>query len=63
MKNNSRPDYIFRNGDTVCVGFKTYQVLNGEMIRVMDFIPVDGQEHHYIKPGELFTYQVRSDDK
>jgi len=57
-KVDSKPDYHFKNGDKVCIGFKIFQVLDGQLRQVMDFIDVDGQETYYIQPGKSFTYVV-----
>lgn len=51
-------DYIFNNGDKVCIGFKIFQVLDGQLRQVMDFIDIDGQKTFYIEPGKSFTYMV-----
>jgi hypothetical protein len=53
-----KPDYTFKNGDTVAIGFDSYQVINGTLKKVIDYVPIEGQEHHYIKPGFMFTYKV-----
>lgn len=54
------PDYSFKNGDKVIIGFKIFQVLDNELKHVADFIEVEGQETHYIQPGITFTYEVKS---
>jgi hypothetical protein len=51
-------DYVFKNGDKVCIGFKIFQVIDGQLRQVMDFIDIDGQETFYIEPGKSFTYMV-----
>lgn len=55
---DSKPDYQFKNGDKVCIGFHIFQVLDGQLRRVMDFIDVEGQKTYYIEPGKSFTYVV-----
>ena len=56
------PDYLFRDGDKVCVGLRTYQCINGELKEVMGFAPTssgDVSRTFYIAPGKPFTYQIK----
>ena len=57
-----KPDYIFKNGDKVYIGFNIYQVLNDKLRRVMDFIDVEGQETFYIEPDMSFTYGIEENE-
>jgi hypothetical protein len=63
MADNSKPikpDYTFRNGDKIIIGFTCMQVLDGELKKVLDWYEPSGQTY-YIKPGTTFTYQIVKD--
>ena len=55
-----KPQYTFKNGDKVCVGFKCYQCLDGKLVEVLCFTNIAGEvsRTYYIPPGNDFTYEI-----
>lgn len=53
-----KPDFILKNGDRVVVGFVCLQALNGQLIKVINWIEPIGKLY-YIKPGTSFTYKIK----